>query len=474
MRRDGLFRILWNRMDANMKIHRTSIRTRAAVIMIAAVVIFTALPLLGAAPDLRASAASVTASGKISDNDVNLRSKASTSSDVVTTLKKSTKLTIYSEVFTTKSSTSATDRWYYVDTGKKKGYVRADLVSDIKYASIDAVTNDELNYRTGPATTFKKLGAVMIDTPVKLTLTASKSGSSETWYRASVNGKIAYISAAYVNIGTTTLLMHPKASQLKGKSSLAVSLLSTPSRGGKARVVYTFSTKNCKKLFSIKGYKNAKVPQGLAFSGSKYYVLYGMAAGQGIVTYSSGGNRLKASKFAFQIGHPNGITYDPATKLCYIFKGNTKKIYTWNPSTGKYGKSKTPYSSSGIGYDNSTKDLYASSRTGIRQYSADGKFIHKKLFPRCSHGIFHYTQDCGSGEGFVFHGISGVKKKKTNYIDIYRVADGAYLGSIKITIGEVESAVVGSDGYLQLLINIDGEKDHIWRTPLNVRELKLK
>ena len=48
----------------------------------------------------------------------------------------------------------------------------------------------------------------------------------------------------------------------------------------------------------------------------------------------------------------------------------------------------------------------------------------------------------------------------------------AYLGSIKITIGEYESAVVGPGGYLELLINTEGTTDYVWRTPLKVTELK--
>ena len=280
----------------------------------------------------------------------------------------------------------------------------------------------------------------------------------------------AYVSGDFIKIGGEA----PKAPvvDLTGKSDLAASLLINPTSGGAARVVYTFTTSNCKKLFSIKGYKNAEVPQGMTFTGDKYYILYGMSAGQSIVTYSASGKRLGASKFSFSIGHPNGITWDPVTRMCYIFKGNTKKFFTWNPATGKYGKSKVPYSSSGIAYDNATNTLYATSKTGIRAYSADGAFTHQRLFARCNHGIYHYIQDCGAAEGFIFHGISGSNKKKTNFLDIYRAADGTYLGSIKITIGEVESAVVGSDGYLQLLINTSGEKDYVWKTPLNINELK--
>ena len=442
---------------------------RLFAVVIMAMMVFALMPAGGGA-SFNASAASITASGKINDNDVNLRSAPNTSSSIVTTLKKNASVTIQKEIFTTSNNTSASKRWYYVTAGNKTGYVRADLVGSLSFGNNGAVTTDVLNYRTGPATTFGKLGTANTGTSMAVLLPASRDGSSETWYRVTIYGMTAYVSGDFIKIGGEA----PKAPvvDLTGKSDLAASLLINPTSGGAARVVYTFTTSNCKKLFSIKGYKNAKVPQGMTFTGDKYYILYGMSAGQSIVTYSASGKRLGASKFSFSIGHPNGITWDPVTRMCYIFKGNTKKFFTWNPATGKFGKSKVPYSSSGIAYDNATNTLYATSKTGIRAYSADGAFTHQRLFARCNHGIYHYIQDCGAAEGFIFHGISGSNKKKTNFLDIYRAADGAYLGSIKITIGEVESAVVGNDGYLQLLINTSGEKDYVWKTPLNINELK--
>ena len=448
---------------------RKSIRTLAVLLIMMTAAAM--LPMMGPGTSIETSAASVTASGKVSESDVNLRKSASASSKSVATLKKNTKLTIQCEVFTSKSSTAAEDRWYYVTAGSNTGYIRSDFVKDISYGSTAATTTDALNYRKGPATSFKKLGTVDPGTGVTLLLPAKYSGSSDAWYLAKVKNKNAYISAKYIRMGASAFITKSEE-ELEGKSDLAKALLSNPTNGGKARVVYTFNTSNCKKLFAVEGYKNAKVPQGMTFTGDKYYVLYGMAAGQAIVTYSAGGTRLSASKFSFCIGHPNGITWDPVTGKCYIFKGNQKRIYTWDPATNKFGKSKTPYSSSGVGYDNETGLIYATSKTGIRVYSADGSFKHQKLFARCNHGIFHYIQDCGAGEGFIFHGISGSNKKKTNYLDIYRASDYAYLGSIKVTIGEIESAVVGSDGYLQLLINTSGNKDYIWKTPLNINELK--
>lgn len=438
--------------------------------MLAAAMIFTAMPVLNASA-FTASAAAITASGKVSDSGVNLRASASTGSASVATLNKNQALTINKEIFTKNKSTNAEDRWFYVTAANKTGYIRSDFVKDIAWSNTSAVTTDALNYRNGPGTSFTKLGTTGVGAPVTILLPAAFYDSQAAWYKVSVNNTTAYVSADYVKLGTS-LFIQKSAKELAGKSVLAKALLTNPTLGGKARVVYTFTTSNCKKRFAIKGYKKAKVPQGFTFTGTQYHIVYGMSAGQSVVTYSADGKRLANSKFAFSIGHPNGITWDPVTKICYVFKGNQKRIYTWDPATNRFGKSKTPYSSSGVGYDNATNLIYATSHTGIRAYSADGTFAHQKLIPRCKPGFFHYIQDCGAGEGFIFHGISGKNKKKKNQLDIYRAADMAYLGSIKITIGEVESAVVGPGGYLELLINTSGTTDYIWRTPLNINELK--
>ena len=447
-----------------------SISKKAVALMLMAVMLLAAVPVISA-PAFTAEAEAVTATGKINTKGLVLRKSASTSSGKVTTLSKNKKVTIQREVFKKKNSTKSSDRWYYITAGGKSGYVRSNRVSNISWSDTAAVTTDELNYRTGPDTSFKRVGTTRTGESVTLMLPAKLSGSSSEWYRAKVRGKTVYISAAYVKFGKS-LFIQKTTKELSGKSELAKDLLSNPTRGGKARVVYTFTPDNCTKEFAIKGTAIATVPQGFTFTGDKYYILYGMAAGQSIVTYSSDGTRLDESDFSFCMGHPNGITWDPVTKMCYIFKGNQKTIYTWNPSTDKFGKAKTPYSSSGVGYDNTTGLLYASSQTGIRAYSADGKFTHKALFSRCTPAFSHYIQDCGAGEGFIFHGVSGSDKKVTNQLDIYRAADQAYLGSIKITMGEYESAVVGPDGYLHLLINNDGRVDYVWRTPLKLSELK--
>lgn len=255
-------------------------------------------------------------------------------------------------------------------------------------------------------------------------------------------------------------------------TELAPNLLANPTDGGAARIVGTFNTSNCTRLFGVTGTGKAKVPQGMTLNGDTYYLVYGMSGGQAIVTYSSSGQKLGAVNFPFNMGHPNGITWDPLTGLCYIFRGYQHSCYTWNPATGEFGNTGTPYSSSGIAYDAQTNLLYASSRSGMREYSADGAFTHQREFRRCSHGGKTYVQDCGAAGGFIFHCVSGANKHSTNYLDVYREADGKYLGTVRINIDEAESAVVGSDGYVQILCNTTKNTDYVWKTPLNINDLQ--
>lgn len=454
---------------------RRSVAVRVASVLLMAVLTFAAIPAVsstfsGSSGEAYAASLNPSATGIINTSGVNLRKSASTSSAILGVLNYNTAVKIHSVVFTKKKSTAQADRWYHVTAGSISGYVNVAHVSDIKYKKVNAATTDELNYRKGPGTSYAVYSSISPGTDVKLYLKAYGPKDKTVWYKAKINGKTAYICGDYVK--KVTPLKKPTKAQLAGKSSLAKALLKNPTHGGTARYVYTFGSNNCKMLFSVDGYNGISTPQGLAYTGRRYYVLYGNYAGQRIVTYSPKGKRLDATNFAFAIGHPNGITWDPKTKLCYIFKGHQTKIYTWNPSSNKFGKSSTPYNSSGGAYDKSTGQIYASSKPGMYVFSGDGSFRTQGSFSRCNHGISHSAQDCGAGGGLMFHGVSGSNYRVTNFLDVYRPEDGAYLGSIKVALGEVESAVVGNDGYVRLLINHSGKTDAVWQTPLNVNDLQ--
>ncbi|MCQ2567381.1 MAG: SH3 domain-containing protein [Mogibacterium sp.] len=465
-------------MNINKRHNIIQVRRTATV----ALIILLLLATFGAAcPELTyATASSPTATAKInSSNGVNLRKTASTSGKIVASLSDNTKVTIKKEIFIKENSTSKKNRWYYVSVSGRSGYIRSDLVDNIKYSGVTANTSDAVNYRVGAGTRMTKKGTLNKGKSVTVRLSAKAAGSNKLWYRVSINGKTYYMCADYVQLKSAiTSSSNSSASQSNTpsietakQSGIAKALLNKTSDGGSARYVYTFNSDNCKNLFTVSGSNGIYTPQGMAFDGKRYYVLFANDSGQCIATYSDSGSKLNTSKFPKNRGHLNGMTWNPDKGIFYIFKGNQTTIYTWNSQSNSFGTATTPYSSSGVGYDKVTKTFYASSQTGIRQYSSDGKFTHKKLFSRCKHSGTIYIQDCCGANGFVFHGISGSNKAKINYIDVYRVSDGKYMGSIKETFGEIESLIVDNEGFLQMLVNVSGTKEQIIKTPLNVYEL---
>lgn len=438
-------------------------------IIYAAAAIISMLILVIALSSATAEAATLKYStGKVSSSDgAILRTAASTKGKKVKLLNNKATVTIMKEVFTTKSRTAKQTRWYYVKCAGKKGYLRADLVGNITYAHASGRTTDGVNCRAGAGTKMPIKGTLNAGSSVTVQLKAKAKGSKNTWYRIKKDGKTYYIIAKYVKL--------TKTSSGSAKSEVAKALVANPTDGGtKCRVVYTFDETNCHKKFEVNGLDSAKTPQGVTFTGSIYTFVFGLdsSSGQAIVKYSKKGKRLDAVKVrsSLKMGHPNGIAYNPQIGKYYIFKGNQHFAYTYNPENDKFGTVDTPYSSSGIAYDRKLKLLVASSRTGMRVYSADNKFEQDQLILRCTHSGTHYVQDCGAYNGIIFHGVSGPNKARDNYIDVYRESDSSYLGSIKLTIGEIESLEVNSNGYLVMLINSPGQ-DWLWSTPLKVNEV---
>jgi len=456
-----------NAIKERMRKSSANYMRRIVAALLSAVIAVAVLPFagagIGAESAFTASAATPTSKGVTTDS-VNVRKSATTSSKSLGMLKKGVKVTISNEVFTSKTSTSAASRWYKISGGGKSGYIRADFIKVTAYGNSKAFTTDDLNYRAGAGTSMDRKGCLSAGTNIRICHAAKAAGSGTTWYKIIISKKGYFVSGDYIAFG---------GGNVSGSKGIATKLQAKATNGGSARYVGTLNEKNCTRVMSVKGDSGAYVPQGMTFTGSKYYIVFGMSDKQRIVTYSSKGKRLGSSGFTFKMGKPNGITYDPLTKLCYIFKGSQYTIYTWNPATKKFGKTTTPYSSSGVAYDYTTKKIYASSLTGIRVYSADGKFKHEKYFSRCSHSGRIYVQDCGASRGYVFHALSSGNKFGTNYLDVYRAVDGKYLGSFKVNLGELEGVIIDSKGYVQLLVNCGGTyTEWIWKTPINVKNLK--
>ena len=231
-----------------MKTRNNQIKRKAVTIMLAAAMLFTAMPVLSI-PAFTASAESITATGKVSASGVNLRKSASTSSKTIKTLKKNKKVTIYKEVFK-KKSTKKANRWYYVTVGNKKGYIRSDYVKDIKWSDTAAVVTDDLNYRKGPDTSFKKKGTVAYGNPVLLLIPAKLSGKKGALIKTGFSYKKGQ---AVKTPGNGTIVMQQDL-LLGGKEKVTVQMKYEVN--GKKMQVIQYDEDESMTLMSVKSTKN--------------------------------------------------------------------------------------------------------------------------------------------------------------------------------------------------------------------------
>ena len=241
--------------------------------------------------------------------------------------------------------------------------------------------------------------------------------------------------------------------------------------GASAHVIYHLSSDNCEVVKRITGAGGAVVPQGLGYTGDKYMVSYGMGSPNRIVSFDVDGDGKDVSVPKISLGHPNGFTYADENGLCYCVKGWSSRAVTYEPSTGDYGSIGLSYGCSGIGYDRKEKLLYTCSRTVMAAYdiSNDYKAVHKCGVVRHSGKV--YTQDCGGHAGIMMRCLSGASKHGTNYIDLYDMIHGNYLGTLSCDLSEVESAIVDKDGFLEILANNSGSTDYIWKTNINIETI---
>ena len=246
----------------------------------------------------------------------------------------------------------------------------------------------------------------------------------------------------------------------------------TGAGGASAHIIYNLSPDNCETVKYITGAGSAVVPQAFGYTGEQYIVAYGMSGSQRIVTFDKEGEGKSVSVPDIALGHPNGFCYANSNKTCYCVKGWSGRAVTYKPETGEYGVVVFPNGASGIGYDRKLDLIYTCSRTAMIAYSIGDDGYH--LEHRCgvvSHSGKTYTQDCGGHAGIMMRCLSGSSKHGTNYVDLYDMIHGEYLGTIACELSEVESATVDDDGFMLLLANNSSGTDIIWKTPINIEDI---
>ena len=221
----------------------------------------------------------------------------------------------------------------------------------------------------------------------------------------------------------------------------------------------------------VTGAGGAVIPQGLAYTGDKYIISYGMGSPNRIISFDVEGDGKDVSVPKISMGHPNGFTYANENGICYCVKGWTSKAFTYEPTSNSYGTINLSYGCSGIGYDRKEKLLYTCSRTAMVAYDISDGYSVKYRCGVVKHSGTVYTQDCGGHAGIMLRCLSGSSKHGTNYIDLYDMKNGRYLGTFSCDLSEVESCIVDNDGFLEILANNSGSEDYIWKTDLNIETL---
>ena len=241
--------------------------------------------------------------------------------------------------------------------------------------------------------------------------------------------------------------------------------------GASPRYIYHLDADNCEVVKQVSGAGGAVIPQGLAYTGDKYIISYGMGSPNRIISFDVDGDGKSVSVPSVSMGHPNGFAYADENAKCYIAKGWTSKVYTYEPTSDSYGSVNLSYGCSGIGYDRKEKLLYTCSRTAMVAYDISDGYSVKYRCGVVNHGGSVYTQDCGGHAGIMFRCLSGSNKHGTNYIDLYDMKNGRYLGTFTCDLSEVESCIVDKDGFLEILANNSSNVDYIWKTDINVNTL---
>ena len=117
---------------------------------------------------------------------VNFRTGPSTAYSVIRKLN-------VGEVIQLVSKVDAT--WWKVTIGGKTGYISGKYVEPVVYPLVQYVTNDSVNFRTGPSTAYTIIAKLPLGTSVTLV-----AKTSATWYKVLANGKIGYLNARYITL----------------------------------------------------------------------------------------------------------------------------------------------------------------------------------------------------------------------------------------------------------------------------------
>ena len=351
--------------------------------------------------------------------------------------------------------------------------VRADNDERTGFSTKEKFFSTRRNQQIEGKTHFTKLTCSKdFDLGMKAETKLSYESDNEDVIKVDKKGK-----AAIEGSGTAKITVTAKETKeyLGASFETEVEVISTSpvnAGGAGAHIIYSLGEGDCEAVKYITGAGSVDIPQSFAYTGDQYIVAYGMHDAQRIITFDKDGDGKSVSVPSVALGHPNGFCYDSVNKTCYCVKGWSGRAVTYKPETGEYGVVTFPAGASGIGYDRKEDLIYTCSRTLMAAYRVGDDGITTEH--RCGvvkHSGHTYTQDCGGHAGIMMRVLSSSNRHGTNYIDLYDMLHGQYLGTISCNLSEVESATVDDDGYMLLLSNYTSSTDIIWKTPINIEDI---
>lgn len=283
-------------------------------------------------------------------------------------------------------------------------------------------------------------------------------------YNVTEDGKIIFTEGGNITVTANAAETEEYDGASKEIKVEVLGTVNTPAAGAKQHIFYKLDSSNCELLKTIKGTKEAYKPQSFVKKDGHYVVAYIKDDVQRIVTF---GNKKSVAEPSEDLGHANGLTI--ANGRCYSVRGLDYKCITFDSPDGNYGSFDLAYHASGIAYDEVSNMFYTTSRGLLVTY--DSSFNLVKSIGRVARKTQFYAQDCAAYDGILMQGISGPGYMGVNYIDFYDMNNDAYLGSVECDLDEIESIIVDDDGYLEVLCNVVGYKDYIWKTPINIKRL---
>ena len=141
-----------------------------------------------AAEEMSTTLSRATVKTATTTENLNLRSKASTSGTILTTIPKGKTVTLLSE--------KNANGYYKVEYSGKTGYVSGSYLKTITTTTTTktAKTTDNLNLRSKASTS----GSILVTVPKGKTVTLLSEKDANGWYKAKYDGKTGYLSGAYL------------------------------------------------------------------------------------------------------------------------------------------------------------------------------------------------------------------------------------------------------------------------------------